>query len=39
LIKFAESRRAKNFAVKGFPAEPGVRRQYIDQGILDDGFE
>jgi glyoxylase-like metal-dependent hydrolase (beta-lactamase superfamily II) len=35
--KFAESRRAKNFSVKGAPAEPSVQARTVFQVKYDDG--
>ncbi len=37
VIKFAESRRAKNFAVKGLPAEPSVQARTAYQIVYADG--
>jgi glyoxylase-like metal-dependent hydrolase (beta-lactamase superfamily II) len=37
VIKFAESRRTKNFAVKGFAAEPGVQARTAYQIVYPDG--
>jgi hypothetical protein len=37
VIKFAESRRPKNFAVKGLPAEPSVQARTAYQVVYADG--
>jgi len=37
VIKFAESRRTKNFAVKGLPAEPSVQARTAYQIVYADG--
>jgi glyoxylase-like metal-dependent hydrolase (beta-lactamase superfamily II) len=37
VIKFAESRRTKNFAVKGLPAEPSVQARTAYQIVYGDG--
>jgi len=37
VIKFAESRRPKNFAVKGLPAEPSVQARTAYQIVYADG--
>jgi glyoxylase-like metal-dependent hydrolase (beta-lactamase superfamily II) len=37
VIKFAESRRTKNFAVKGAPAEPSVQARTAYQIVYGDG--
>ena len=37
VIKFAESRRTKNFAVKGLPAEPSVQARTAYQIVYPDG--
>jgi len=37
VIKFAESRRTKNFAVKGMPAEPSVQARTAYQIVYADG--
>jgi glyoxylase-like metal-dependent hydrolase (beta-lactamase superfamily II) len=37
VIKFAESRRTKNFAVKGSPAEPSVQARTAYQIVFSDG--
>ena len=37
VIKFAESRRTKNFAVKGLPAEPSVQARTAYQIVFPDG--
>jgi glyoxylase-like metal-dependent hydrolase (beta-lactamase superfamily II) len=37
VIKFAESRRTKNFAVKGLPAEPSVQARTAYQVVYADG--
>lgn len=37
VIKFAESRRAKNFAVRGLPAEPSVQARTAYQIVYADG--
>src|ERR1700746_3930698 len=37
VIKFAESRRTKNFAVKGSPAEPSVQARTAYQIVYADG--
>ena len=37
VVKFAESRRTKNFAVKGAPAEPSVQARTAYQLIYPDG--
>jgi glyoxylase-like metal-dependent hydrolase (beta-lactamase superfamily II) len=37
VIKFAESRRTKNFAVKGQPAEPSVQARTAYQIVFADG--
>src|SRR4029077_3697578 len=37
VIKFAESRRPKNFAVKGLPAEPSVQARTAYQIVYPDG--
>src|ERR1043165_5163993 len=37
VVKFAESRRTKNFAVKGSPAEPSVQARTAFQIVYADG--
>jgi len=37
VVKFAESRRTKNFAVKGLPAEPSVQARTAYQIVYHDG--
>src|ERR1700690_283293 len=37
VIKFAESRHTKNFAVKGLPAEPSVQARTANQIVFPDG--
>ena len=37
VVKFAESRRTKNFAVKGLPAEPSVQARTAYQVVFSDG--
>jgi glyoxylase-like metal-dependent hydrolase (beta-lactamase superfamily II) len=37
VVKFAESRRTKNFAVKGLPAEPSVQARTAYQIVYADG--
>jgi glyoxylase-like metal-dependent hydrolase (beta-lactamase superfamily II) len=36
-VKFAESRRTKNFSVKGAPAEPSVQARTVFQVVFSDG--
>ena len=38
VLKFAESRRAKNFSVKGAPAEPSVQARTVFQVVYADGY-
>jgi glyoxylase-like metal-dependent hydrolase (beta-lactamase superfamily II) len=38
VVKFAESRRTKNFAVKGAPAEPSTQARTAYQVIYPDGY-
>ena len=37
VVKFAESRRTRNFAVKGLPAEPGIQARTAYQIVYADG--
>src|SRR5437762_13369580 len=37
VVKFAESRRTKNFSAKGAPAEPSVQARTVFQVIYADG--
>lgn len=37
VLKFAESRRTKNFSVKGAPAEPSVQARTVYQVVYPDG--
>jgi glyoxylase-like metal-dependent hydrolase (beta-lactamase superfamily II) len=37
MLKFAESRRTKNFSVKGAPAEPSVQARTVFQVVFADG--
>src|SRR5688572_32894362 len=37
VVKFAESRRTKNFAVKGSPAEPSIQARTAYQVVYPDG--
>jgi glyoxylase-like metal-dependent hydrolase (beta-lactamase superfamily II) len=37
VVKFAESRRTKNFAVKGAPAEPSIQARTAYQVVYSDG--
>ncbi len=37
MVKFAESRRTKNFAVKGSPAEPSIQARTAYQVVYPDG--
>jgi glyoxylase-like metal-dependent hydrolase (beta-lactamase superfamily II) len=38
VLKFAESRRTKNFSVKGAPSEPSVQARTVFQIVYADGF-
>src|SRR6266581_2694871 len=38
VVKFAESRRTKNFSVKGAPAEPSVQARTAFQVVYADGY-
>jgi len=38
VLKFAESRRTKNFSVKGSPAEPSVQARTVFQVVYADGY-
>src|SRR6478672_4585276 len=38
VLKFAESRRTKNFSVKGEPASPSVQARTVFQVIYPDGY-
>src|SRR5712691_1145711 len=38
VLKFAESRRTKNFSVKGAPAEPSVQARTVFQIVYADGY-
>lgn len=38
VVKFAESRRTKNFSVKGAPAEPSVQARTAYQVVYPDGY-
>jgi glyoxylase-like metal-dependent hydrolase (beta-lactamase superfamily II) len=38
VLKFAESRRTKNFSVKGAPAEPSVQARTVFQVVYADGY-
>jgi len=38
VVKFAESRRTKNFSVKGAPAEPSVQARTAYQVVYADGY-
>ena len=38
VLKFAESRRAKNFSVKGAPDEPSVQARTVFQIVYADGY-
>jgi glyoxylase-like metal-dependent hydrolase (beta-lactamase superfamily II) len=38
VVKFAESRRTKNFSVKGAPAEPSVQARTAFQVVYPDGY-
>ena len=38
LLKFAESRRTKNFSVQGAPAEPSVQARTVFQVVYADGY-
>lgn len=38
VLKFAESRRTKNFSVKGAPAEPSVQARTAYQVVYPDGY-
>src|SRR5262245_13331626 len=38
VLKFAESRRTKNFSVKGAPAEPSVQARTVFQVVYTDGY-
>src|SRR5437762_1506644 len=38
ILKFAESRRTKNFSIKGAPAEPSVQARTAFQVIYADGW-
>src|SRR2546426_4719834 len=38
VVKFAESRRTKNFSVKGAPAEPSVQARTAFQIVYADGY-
>ena len=38
VLKFAESRRSKNFSVKGAPAEPSIQARTAYQVVYPDGY-
>src|SRR5437660_10019162 len=38
VLKFAESRRTKNFSVKGAPPEPSAQARTVFQVVYADGF-
>src|SRR4051812_41057240 len=38
MLKFAESRRTKNFSVQGAPAEPSVQARTVFQVVYRDGY-
>src|SRR5256712_9392115 len=38
VLKFAESRRAKKFSVKGAPDEPSVQARTVFQVVYADGY-
>ena len=38
ILKFAESRRTKNFSVKGAPNEPSVQARTVFQIVYADGY-
>lgn len=38
VLKFAESRRTKNFSVKGMPTEPSVQARTVYQVVYPDGY-
>ena len=38
VLKFAESRRTKNFSVKGAPVEPSVQARTVFQVVYGDGY-
>jgi glyoxylase-like metal-dependent hydrolase (beta-lactamase superfamily II) len=38
VLKFAESRRTKNFSVKGAPSEPSVQARTVFQVVYADGY-
>jgi glyoxylase-like metal-dependent hydrolase (beta-lactamase superfamily II) len=38
ILKFAESRRTKNFSVQGAPAEPSVQARTVFQVVYRDGY-
>jgi glyoxylase-like metal-dependent hydrolase (beta-lactamase superfamily II) len=38
MLKFAESRRTKNFSVQGAPAEPSVQARTVFQVVYADGY-
>src|ERR1041385_3639333 len=38
VLKFAESRRTKNFSVKGEPATPSVQARTVFQVVYPDGY-
>src|SRR5579864_5118805 len=38
VLKFAESRRTKNFSVKGAPTEPSVQARTVYQVVYPDGY-
>src|SRR5262245_63459221 len=38
VLKFAESRRTKNFSVKGAPNEPSVQARTVFQVVYADGY-
>src|SRR5262245_16154314 len=38
VLKFAESRRTKNFSVKGAPNEPSIQARTVFQVVYADGY-
>src|SRR5215471_19343460 len=38
VLKFAESRRTKNFSVKGAPPEPSAQARTVFQVVYEDGY-
>ena len=38
VLKFAESRRTKNFSVKGAPSEPSIQARTVYQVVYPDGY-